>query len=74
MTEWLSTKQVAEVTGRHLVTVQRAAECGDLHGHQPRRNCSWRFSREAVDAWVRGEDGPTACGCQRLRLAQRRAS
>lgn len=73
MTEWLSTKQVAKRLGRHLVTVQRAAESGDLHGHQPARNCSWRFSAEAVDAWVFGEDGQTACGCQRLKLARRSA-
>jgi excisionase family DNA binding protein len=72
MTDWLSTKQVAEKVGHHLVTVQRAAESGELHGHQPRRNCSWRFSAEAVDAWIRGMDGPTACGCQNLRLLQRR--
>lgn len=71
MKTWLSTKQVATATGRHLVTVQRAAERGDLHGHQPARNCSWRFTEEAVEAWVERRDGTAACGCRNLRLARR---
>jgi excisionase family DNA binding protein len=74
MTDWLSTKQVAAYVGRHVVTVLRAAECGDIHGHQPARNCSWRFKREAVDAWLEGNDGRNACGCQNLRLAKRRSA
>lgn len=74
MNEWLTAAQVAERTNRHIVTIWRAAEGGDLHGHQSMRKGRWSFAPDAVDAWIRGMDGPTACGCQNLRLAQRRRS
>jgi Helix-turn-helix domain len=74
MNEWLTAAQAAGRSNRHVVTIWRAAEAGDLHGHQPKRKGRWSFSPEAVDAWVQGDDGVTACGCQRLKLAQRRSA
>lgn len=74
MTEWLTTAAVALKMNRCVDTVRRLAESGELHGHQPKRKGTWSFTPEAVDAWVMGQDGETACGCKRLRLSQRRAS
>lgn len=74
MTEWLTAAQAAMQANRSAGTIRLAAESGDLHGHQPKRKGRWSFAPAAVDAWVRGEDGTAACGCQRLRLAGRRAS
>lgn len=74
MTEWLTTFQAAEKANRCVDTIRRLAESGDLHGHQAKRKGTWSFRAEAIDAWVMGQDGESACGCQRLRLAGRRAS
>lgn len=74
MNEWLNSVQAAGRAGRHAGTVRLAAESGDLHGHQAKRKGRWSFKPEAVDAWVQGDDGVTACGCQRLKLAQRRSA
>lgn len=74
MTEWLTPAQVAaSVPARqgktmHVVTVRKALESGELHGHQRMRRGHWTVSAEAVDAWIKGLDGVAACGCrQRLR-------
>lgn len=68
MTEWLTPAQVNALTGRHVDTVRRALECGELHGHQRTRKGRWQVHPDAVEAWVRGTDGELACGCkQKLR-------
>jgi hypothetical protein len=74
MNEWLNSAQAAARAGRHPNTVRLAAEEGVLHGHQSGRKGRWAFKESAVDAWVQGADGRTVCGCQHLRLAQRRRS
>lgn len=73
MTDWLTPAQVAGAAGRHLVTVHLALERGELHGHQRVRRGRWQVHPDAVDAWIKGMDGPAACGCTRLRLAKRSA-
>lgn len=65
MNEWLSPAEVAGIADRHVITVRRALECGELHGHQRCRGGRWRVARAAVDAWIRGADGEIACGCKR---------
>lgn len=59
---WMSTKQAAAYAGRHFKTVRLAASeyvSSDgkrgLKGVQRRANCSWRFHRDDVDRWIRGE-------------------
>lgn len=74
MNEWLTAAQAAQRANRSAGTIRLAAESGDLHGHQPMRKGRWSFAPGAVDAWVRGDDGAVACGCQRLRLAGRRTA
>jgi excisionase family DNA binding protein len=61
MTAWLTPQQVAESTGRHAVTVYRALESGELHGHQKRHGGRWRISTESVEAWQREQDTRTPC-------------
>lgn len=77
---WLTTAEVAARTGRHTVTVRRAAADGSLHSHQPLRGgrpvpgSRRRFAAAAVDAWVQGLDDRTqrqACGCAALRAVRR---
>jgi hypothetical protein len=64
--DWLTVEQVAGKTGKHPVTLRRALECGELHGHQRKRRGRWQVHPEAVNAWIRGMDGPAACGCKRV--------
>jgi len=71
--KWLSVAQVAEATDRHIITVYRALECGELHGHQRKRGGRWQIHPDAVDAWVQGMSGEAACGCIRLRPVKRTA-
>lgn len=65
MTEWLTPAQVAALAGRHVVTVWRALESGELHGHQATRKGRWRIDPASVDAWVRGRDSREPC-CGRV--------
>ena len=73
MTDWETTSQLAARVQRHVVTVRRAAESGELHGHQTGRGGRWSFKPEAGDAWVEGRDSESACGCRALRLARKTA-
>lgn len=63
MTDWLSTREVASIVGCHYITVARALECGELHGHQRYRGGRWRIHPDAPDAWVQGGDSSAPCGC-----------
>lgn len=74
MTTWLTPAQVAEIAGRHLVTVWRALECGELHGHQAKRKGRWRIDSESVDAWVRGRDSRAPCCGSVVELRPRRTA
>lgn len=56
---WFDAKQVAEYVGVHHQTVLYAVWGGELHGYQrkaPRGR--WRFHRDCVDAWMKGERCP----------------
>lgn len=63
---WMSVPSVADYTGHHRSTVRVALESGELHGHQRRYRGRWNLHIDAVDAWMRGEDGTAACGCSQL--------
>ncbi len=65
MTEWLTPQQIAQRTRRHIVTVRRALNRGELHGHQTTRGGRWQIDPAAADAWVRGRDSKDAC-CGRV--------
>jgi excisionase family DNA binding protein len=67
MTEWLTTRDVAARTAKHRDTVMKAAEAGELHGHQTKRRGRWSFTPEAVAAWMYGRDSAAACGCRALK-------
>lgn len=78
---WLNTAQTAARIHRDPSTVRRAAEHGELHGHQPQRagravpGSRWTFAAAAVDAFVQGLDERAqreACGCARLRAVRPR--
>lgn len=66
MNDWLTPAQVAERRGgrTHVVTVRKALESGELHGHQRKRGGRWLVAASAVDAWVQGLDGAAVCGCR----------
>lgn len=69
--DWLTVADVAQVTGWHPDTVRRRLESGEMHGHQRSRRGRWQIHSDAVDACIRGLDGPTACGCARLQSVTR---
>ena len=57
----LDTKQAADYSGRHVDTIRRALENGELHGGQrrdkdgrPKRNGRWSIRRTCLDAWLDG--------------------
>lgn len=65
---WLDVAGTAQRAGRHAVTVRRALETGELHGHQRRHRGRWQIHINAVDGWIRGErDLVAACGCAAAR-------
>ncbi|MFI9817597.1 excisionase family DNA-binding protein [Saccharothrix variisporea] len=67
MNEWLTVDLVAQRVNRHKVTVRRALESGEMHGHQTGRGGRWSVAAAAIDAWVQGIDGVDACGCAKAR-------
>lgn len=77
---WMTTNEVADRIRRDPSTVRRAAESGELHGHQRMRNgrpvpgSRWTFAAAAVDAYVQGADerAQRAACCAHLRIATTR--
>ncbi|MFF5988164.1 helix-turn-helix domain-containing protein [Prauserella flavalba] len=69
--DWLTPKQAAVTARRHPVTVYKALEAGELHGHQRKRGGRWLVHPDAVSAWIRGTDGTAACGCSNVRRIRR---
>jgi excisionase family DNA binding protein len=51
----LAVRQAAELTGRHPVTLRRALEDGELHGHQLRKGGRWTLERQCLLAWIDGD-------------------
>lgn len=58
-----NTHQAAEYSGRHVDTIRRALEAGELHGGQridkatgkPKKGGRWSIRRECLEAWLDGE-------------------
>ena len=74
MKTWLTPKQVSKAVGRHYITVIRALECGELHGHQTKRCGHWQVNEDVIDAWIQGRTGQEQiCGCAALRLQRKSA-
>lgn len=57
------TRQAAEFAGKHVDTIRRALEAGELHGGQrrdketgtPKKGGRWSIRRECLEAWLDGE-------------------
>lgn len=49
-----NTEQAAEYAGAHPETIRQAAQSGELHGGQRRKNGRWSFRLECLDAWLDG--------------------
>lgn len=58
-----NTGQAAEYVGRHVKTVLKALEAGELHGGQRCPGGRWSIRRECLDAWADGEN------CEHQRTA-----
>lgn len=67
--QWLTTTQVAELSGRHRDNVLRALRRGLLVGAQPRVRCEWRVSEKAFDEWMAAGAPVDAPAKARLRRA-----
>lgn len=67
---WMTTRQVANESGRHRDSVIRALGWGLLTGTQSHPKASWRISRVAFKAWM--EKGAPVDTPARARI--RRAS
>lgn len=50
-----STEQAADYSGRHVVTIRKALESGELHGAQRRPKGRWSIRAECLEAWCDGE-------------------
>lgn len=58
-----NTAQAAQFAGRHVDTVRRALEAGELHGGQrrdhktgaPKKGGRWSIRRACLEAWLDGE-------------------
>lgn len=62
--------EFAVAVGQHRVTIYRALECGELHGHKPRGR--WHIDPGAVEPWKKGGDTATPCGCSNVTKFRRR--
>jgi hypothetical protein len=51
----LSVHEAAAAAGRHPVTLRRAIERGELHGHQQTRGGRWTLERQCLLPWLAGE-------------------
>lgn len=49
-----NTAQAAEYADRHVDTIRRALESGDLHGGQRKAGGRWSIRRECLDSWLDG--------------------
>ncbi|MGB3443834.1 MAG: hypothetical protein WBA97_34285 [Actinophytocola sp.] len=49
---WMTTRQVADESGRAYDSVARALQRRLLTGHQPCPRGTWRISRKAFEAWM----------------------
>ena len=52
---WMNTAQAAEHAGRHVDTIRKAVESGELHGSQRKVKGRWRIHVDCLDAWCGGD-------------------
>jgi hypothetical protein len=64
ISDFVGTAKAAELSDRHVVTIRRALDSGELHGHQRVRRGTWSISPLAIRAWILGIDQKSACGCR----------
>lgn len=50
-----STEQAAEYAGRHVVTIRKALEAGELHGGQRKAKGRWSIRVECLESWCDGK-------------------
>lgn len=50
-----NTHQAATYSGRHVDTIRRALEAGELHGGQRKTGGRWSIRRECLESWLDGE-------------------
>jgi hypothetical protein len=67
--DWMSSRQVSEESGRHQESVLLALHRGLLKGSQARAGCSWRVKRSDFDAWM-----AAGCPLDRPQVARLRRS
>jgi hypothetical protein len=51
----LSVHEAAVAAARHPVTLRKALERGELHGHQLKKGGRWALERQCLLAWLAGE-------------------
>jgi hypothetical protein len=51
----LAVHEAALAAGRHPVTLRRALERGELHGHQRKKGGRWTLERQCLLAWITGD-------------------
>ena len=51
----INTAQAAGYSGKHVDTIRRALESGELHGGQRRKHGRWSIRIECLDAFLDGE-------------------
>jgi hypothetical protein len=69
MSDWMSSREVSEESGRHQESVLLALHRGLLKGSQARAGCSWRVSRKAFTEWMEA-----GCPLDRPHVARLRRS
>ena len=52
----VNTAQAAGYSGKHVDTIRRALESGELHGGQRRKHGRWSIRIECLDAWLDGSE------------------
>ncbi|MFI0465346.1 helix-turn-helix domain-containing protein [Saccharopolyspora sp. 5N102] len=68
---FVTTSEGARLANRHPVTIRRALESGELHGHQRAHGGRWQIHTGSLFAWVRGKAGTSGPCCPNVRLIGR---
>jgi len=53
---WLDTKSASVIARRHVDTIRKACESGELHASQRKAGGRWRIHRDCLDSWLGGDD------------------
>lgn len=60
---WVTPAEAAGVAHRHVNTIRKALESGELHGHQRGRRGRWLVWDGSINPWVTGATGTRECAC-----------